>query len=127
MTPVDLRSRQFHDREASMKIWVLALVVSLAVPAGGDDKKKPPEKKGGPSVDELLAQADGKQKAGDLDGAVELLRRASGLEGATGEPSLRLGRVLEQKLDLDAAMDAYKAASDKLSGAAKGEALGRLS
>ena len=44
-----------------------------------------------------------------------------------GEVSLRLGRELEDKHELDTAIDAYQAAAAGLSGAAKGEALARLS
>ncbi len=44
-----------------------------------------------------------------------------------GEASLRLGRELEDKHELDTAIDAYQAAAGVLSGAAKGEALARLS
>jgi tetratricopeptide (TPR) repeat protein len=104
----------------------LALIVVLAattLTAGGE--KKPAEKRG-LSLEDALSQADEKLKAGDPDAAAELLRKATAMEGATGEPSLRLGRVLEAKFELDAAMDAYKVAAGKLSGAAKGEALGRL-
>ncbi len=64
--------------------------------------------------------------AGDLDGAVETLQAAAA-QDETGEASLRLGRVLEIKYDLDLALDAYTAAAAKLSGASKGEALARLS
>ena len=102
--------------------FILALA-SVSLPVAGE--KKPPEKKG-LSLEEALSQADEKVKAGDLDGAAELLRKAAAMEGATGEPSLRLGRVFETRYELDAAIDAYKAAGAKLSGPAKGEALGRL-
>ncbi len=44
-----------------------------------------------------------------------------------GEASLSLGRSLEEKHELDTAIDAYQAAAAGLSGPAKGEALGRLS
>jgi len=111
-------------------VWIVAL--ALAVPLFADDKKddkgkkdvKPAEKVVSP--DDLMKQAAQKEAAGDLDGAAELFAKAASAAGATGEPSLRLGRVLEAKGELDKAMDAYKAAGEKLSGAAKGEALGRL-
>ena len=45
---------------------------------------------------------------------------------AAGDASLRLGRLLEQRFEIDNAIDAYQAAAGKLAGAAKGEALGRL-
>ena len=74
-----------------------------------------------------LRLAEEKLAAGDLDGAADLLRKAAALPGATGEPSLRLGRVLEGKHEIDTAIDAYQAAAAGLSGASKGEALARLS
>jgi tetratricopeptide (TPR) repeat protein len=112
--------------------WLLALLVAL--PIGAQDKKKDDkkdEKKGEAkkpavvTVDELFKQADEKIAAGDADGAADTLRKAAGMDPG-GEASLRLGRVLEGKYDLDSAIDAYKAAADKLSGAAKGEALARM-
>src|SRR5712691_5226185 len=114
-------------------VWLLAFM--LASPAAADkdkdkdkDKKKPPEKAAvGVSADDLAKQAEEKAAAGDAAGAKELLEKAAALPSATGDVSLRLGRLLESTHDLDGAMDAYKAAADKLAGAAKGEALGRLS
>jgi tetratricopeptide (TPR) repeat protein len=44
-----------------------------------------------------------------------------------GAAALALGRQLESKHEIDTAIDAYQAAAAALSGAAKGEALGRLS
>jgi tetratricopeptide (TPR) repeat protein len=76
---------------------------------------------------DLLRQAEEKLAAGDAEGAANLLRKAAAAPGATGEPSLRLGRVLEGKHEIDNAIDAYQAAAAKLSGASKGEALARLS
>src|SRR5262249_20153415 len=76
--------------------------------------------------DDLVKQADAKIAAGDAAGAKELLQQAAALPTATGDVSLRLGRVLESTHELDGAMDAYKAAGDKLTGPAKAEALGRL-
>jgi tetratricopeptide (TPR) repeat protein len=103
----------------------LCLALVLAVPAA--DQKKVEQKKAGPaSAEELMKQADEKSAAGDVDGAVELLRRAVALGGASGEPDLRLGRALESRFELDGAIDAYKAAAPKLAGAQKGEALARL-
>ncbi len=105
---------------------LLLLSLLLTLPAGADDqdKKKAPEKPpvaapGGP-----VAQAEEKAAAGDLDGAIEILSKAAA--GSGGDVSLRLGQLLERRFDLDTAMDAYKAAAAKLSGAPKGEALGRL-
>jgi len=114
-----------------MKALIGMLVVALAVPAAAQEKGKKDEKKPAPapaaaSPDQLMRDAEQKAAAGDKDGAVELLRRAAAMPAATGEPSMRLGRLLEGKYEFDAAIDAYKAAADKLTGPAKGEALGRM-
>src|SRR5260221_2072166 len=116
-----------------MKRWVWLLAVSLALPAGADDKKKDEKRKderkpeaGAVAPSDLLKQADEKTAAGDVDGALELLRKAQGIEATAGEASLRLGRALEAKYDLDVAIDAYRVAGEKLGGSAKGEALGRM-
>jgi tetratricopeptide (TPR) repeat protein len=100
---------------------VLSLVLAFAAPAALAQKKPTAA-----TPEELMQEADAKVAAGDVDGALELLRRAVALPGASGEPSLRLGRVLESRFELDSAIDAYKTAAEKLSGPAKGEALGRL-
>jgi tetratricopeptide (TPR) repeat protein len=100
---------------------VLSLVLAVAAPAAVAQKKPTAA-----TPEELMQQADAKVAAGDVEGALELLRRAVALPGASGEPSLRLGRVLESRFELDSAIDAYKTAAEKLSGPAKGEALGRL-
>jgi tetratricopeptide (TPR) repeat protein len=86
-------------------------------------KKKAPDK----AAADPLQQAEEMAAAGDLDGAEKLLRGAAAAAGATGEPSLRLGRLLEGKHELDTAIEAYEAAAAGLSGPAKGEALARLS
>jgi tetratricopeptide (TPR) repeat protein len=107
---------------------VVALLM-VALPVLGADKpkdKKDKDKKSAPAAVDPLAEADAKVAAGDLDGAAEALTRAAAAPGATGEPSLRLGRVREQQSQYDVAIDAYKAAADKLTGPAKGEALGRM-
>ena len=103
---------------------LLVLSLLLTFPAGADDqaKKKAPDKP--QATPGHLAQAEEKLAAGDLDGAIEILKKAA--PGAGGDVSLRLGQLLERRLDLDTAADAYQAAAPKLSGAAKGEALGRL-
>lgn len=106
----------------------LCLALVLAVPASAQQKeqKQPPKKAAAATPEELIRQADEKIAAGDADAAIELLRRAVGLGGASGDPALRLGRLLESRYELDAAIDAYRDAAGKLSGAAKGEALARL-
>ncbi len=111
-----------------MTRWVFVLTLLLAFSAGAQEKgKKKDEKKPVSAVPaDLLKQAEEKSAAGDLDGAIDLLRKAQGGEATAGEASLRLGRALESKYDVDLAIDAYRAAADKLAGAAKGEALGRM-
>ena len=106
----------------------LALGMASALAAQAADQPKDKKDKGKPAAVAVdpLAEADAKVAAGDLDGAAEALARAAAAPGATGEPSLRLGRVREQQSQLDVAIDAYKVAADKLAGPAKGEALGRL-
>ncbi len=109
----------------------LCLTLALAIPVSPEQKKpeqkKGEQKKAGPATPEdLFQKPDEKIAAGDSDGALELLRRAVALGGASGDPGLRLGRLLESRYELDGAIDAYKAAADKLAGGAKGEALARL-
>ena len=58
-----------------MKHWILVVALAATLPALADDKSKDQKKaaKGGPpTVEELVAQADQKSAAGDLDGAVAL-------------------------------------------------------
>ena len=114
-----------------MKAWIGVMAVALLAVSGaaqdkdkGKDKKQAQAKTVGP--DALIKEAEAKAAGGDVDGAIELLQKAAALEGATGEPSLRLGRLREGKSELDLAIDAYQAAAGKLVGAPKGEALGRL-
>jgi tetratricopeptide (TPR) repeat protein len=115
-----------------MRRWACLLALALAVPAAAQDKNKDKGKKAAEAkpaavtVDELVRQADEKSAAGEHDAAAELLRKAADMPGATGDVTLRLGRVLEAKGEMDTAIDAFKAASDKLTGGAKGEALGRM-
>lgn len=117
-----------------MRRWacLLALALAVAVPAAAQDKskdksKKAAEQKPAPiTIDDLVRQAEEKSAAGEHDAAAELLGKAAGMPAATGDVSLRLGRVLEAKGEMDTAIDAYKAASDKLTGPPKGEALGRM-
>jgi tetratricopeptide (TPR) repeat protein len=113
----------------------LALALAFAPAASADekkdkekDKKAPPAAKtAGPSADELLTQAEAKAAAGDAAGATELAHKATAAPGAAPETGLRVGRVLESAKDLDGAIDAYKAAAEKLAGASKAEALARQS
>ena len=113
--------------------WILVAALVSAGPADDKSKdkdkdKKAPEKAAAATTpEELYRQADEKAAGGDLEGAANLLRRAAAMPGAAGEASLRLGRVLEAKHELDTAIDAYQAAGAASSGPAKGEALARLS
>jgi tetratricopeptide (TPR) repeat protein len=117
-----------------MKRWACLLALALALPAAAQDKnkdkdkgKKAAEQKPAPAgPEELIKQAEQKSAAGEHDAAAELLRKAAAMPGAASDVSLRLGRVLEAKGEMDTAIDAYKAGAEKLSGPAKGEALGRM-
>ena len=107
--------------------WLLLVALS-AVPAASDDKKKD-EKKGkeaaqAPVVVDPVKDAEAKLAAGDADGAIKVLEGAMATNGAA---ALKLGVLRESRGELDVAVDAYKAASATLTGAAKGEALGRMS
>ncbi len=114
-----------------MKRWACLLAMSLLVAAGvGAQEEAPPEESEPAFVNftaaELEAQADEKLAAGDKDGAVVALEQALRAEGATGEMAMRLGLLHEELGGLDNAIDAYGVAGEKLEGAAKGEALGRM-
>jgi tetratricopeptide (TPR) repeat protein len=97
------------------------------MPAAADAKKK--EKKGKKTEAEIsvVQLASDKASGGDVDGAIDLLREASADETAPGDVLLKLGELLSGKAELDAAIDALTAAAEKLTGAPRGEALGRLS
>jgi len=116
-----------------MKRWAFVLSLALvATPALAQDRGKDKDKKDAkkPTVataEVLIAEAEAKAAAGDADGAAESLRKAAAMPSpAAGDASLRLGRLLESRFEMDNAIDAYRAAAEKLAGAAKGEALGRL-
>jgi len=111
-------------------VWVLALVlvsvpvVSMAQGKKDKEKEKEQSKKGGVATPaDLVKEAEAKEAAGDLDGAVDLLKKAA---ESSPDAALRLGRLHEKRFELDLAIDDYKAAGEKLEGPAKGEALGRL-
>jgi tetratricopeptide (TPR) repeat protein len=114
-----------------MKRWSWLLIAALvAAPALAADKKKD-DKKGkekeaaaaaAQSPGDVIKDAEAKLAAGDSDGAVKVLEDAK----ADGAVALRLGELRESRGELDMAVDAYKAAAESLSGAAKGEALGRM-
>ena len=110
--------------------WLLALLLFTPI-AAEKDKDKDKKKADAPakttvSVEDLVRQADEKTAAGDAAGAKDLLEKAAAMPTATGDVWLRLGRTLDAAHDLDGAMDAYRSAGGKLTGPAKGEALGRL-
>jgi Tfp pilus assembly protein PilF len=116
-----------------MKTTLAALGVALVLlPAayGKDDKDTKAAAPAAPkksALEMLFEQADQKLAAGDRDAALRTLREAAEQPGTAGaEAQLRLGRVLEIT-EVDAALDAYKAAAGSLTGAGKGEALGRMS
>jgi tetratricopeptide (TPR) repeat protein len=121
-----------------MKSWTLlvALAASVSAVAADKDKNKDKDKKkeaaaapqapAAGTPDALVREAEAKVAAGDAKGAVDVLRRAAALPGAGGEVSLRLGRLLDEQLELDSAIDAYTAAAAKLTGPSRAEALGRM-
>jgi tetratricopeptide (TPR) repeat protein len=119
-----------------MKRWSWLLLAALvAAPSVADDKKKD-EKKAkdapvaqapaaqAPAAQDALKEAEASLAAGDADAAITVLEKAAGTDGKAG---LRLGRLRESRGELLPAEDAYKAAADRLAGAEKGEALGRMS
>jgi tetratricopeptide (TPR) repeat protein len=117
--------------------WLVAAAL-LAAPALAEDKKKEDKKaKEAPAaqapaaqplapqapVQDVVKDAEAKLAAGDADRAFAMLEKAALVDGKVG---LRLGMLRESRGELLPAEDAYKAAAEKLSGAEKGEALGRL-
>jgi tetratricopeptide (TPR) repeat protein len=108
--------------------WLLAVALAAA-PAIAEDKKKDDKKaKDAPAAAAAVQQdavpaAEAKLAAGDVDGALAILDKAA---ASDGKAALKLGVVREGRGELDQAVDAYKAAAEKLSGPGKGEALGRL-
>jgi tetratricopeptide (TPR) repeat protein len=110
--------------------WLLAafLLASPALAADKKEDKKKDDKKGkeAPAAvvqQDPVAAAEAALAGGDADGAVSILDKAAATDGRAG---LRLGVLRESRGELDLAVDAYKAAAEKLSGAGKGEALGRM-
>lgn len=101
----------------------VALLVVPTIALAQGKKGEAPPKKG----DALLKTAAEKEAAGDLDGALELMKKATDEADATGGAFLALGKLYEKRFEVDLAIDTLKLASDKLTGPAKGEALGRLS
>ncbi len=122
-----------------MKRWSWLLVAAfLAAPALADDKKKEDKKAKEapaaqapapqpaapqPPTQDVVKDAEARLAAGDADKAFAMLEKVAAYDGKVG---LRLGMLRESRGELLPAEDAYKAAAEKLSGAEKGEALGRL-
>ena len=113
-----------------MKRWSWLLLAALAAaPAIADDKKKDDKKAKdapaaqAPAAPDALKDAEAKVAAGDSEGAVEVLKKAMATDPMA---ALRLGRLRESRGELDLAVDDYKAAAEKLTGPAKGEALARM-
>ena len=122
-----------------MKGWSCLLVVALvAAPALAEEKKKedkkakeapaaqvpaPPAPASQVPTQDVVKEAEAKIAAGDADRAFAMLEKAAAIDGKVG---IRLGMLHESRGELLPAEDAYKAAAEKLSGAPKGEALGRL-
>jgi tetratricopeptide (TPR) repeat protein len=75
---------------------------------------------------ELLQKVEQAVTEGHVDAAIDLLQKASARPDAPGEIPLRLGRLLEGRLDTEAALAAFQSAAGKLDGAAKGEALAQV-
>ena len=104
-----------------MRLWIrIVCLALLASPALAQ------EEAAAPTVESLIAEAEAKAAAGQFDEAKEQLKKVKAMPEGAGPGSLALGRVLEELGELDLAMDAFEEASEALSGAAKGEALGHL-
>ncbi len=108
--------------------WLLAvaLFASPAFAADKKDDKKKDDKKAPAATaaqQDPLAAAQEKLAAGNTEEAVSILDKAMATDGRAG---LRLGELRETRGELDLAVDAYKVAAEKLTGAGKGEALGRM-
>ena len=108
-----------------MKRWACLLAMALlvtAVSAVGTRAQEEPAPTSNP-----VGEAESLLAAGDSDGAVKVLEKGTDILGETGARSaLRLGVLRESRGELDNAIDAYFAAAERLEGAGKGEALGRL-
>ena len=120
-----------------MKVRVCLAVGLLVIPAvlSAAEKKDKDKPKGAPSApvvklspgEDAIKKAQEKVAAGQVEQAKRILEAATQAEGMTGEPFLFLAQLLEPTPDWERAVAAYKSAGEKLSGPAKGEALGRLS
>lgn len=95
---------------------IAVLLLSLAAPAAAQTHHDPAA---------ALQEADAKQKAGDLAGALAVLKKAAESASAPAELHVRLAQVYEAHGELDLAIDTYALATAKLSGAALAEAHAR--
>ncbi len=103
-----------------VRIVCLALLTS---PALAQEVPEAPEPR---AVETLIAEAQAMAVAGRPTEAMELLEQVRARPGGAGPGSFALGMMLVGLGDLDMAIDAFKSAGEALSGAAKGEALGRV-
>ena len=104
-----------------MRHWIrIVCLALLASPAFAQEEAE------APTPAELIVEAEAKAAAGQFDEARAQLEEVMAMPEGAGPGSLALGRILEEQGELDLAMDAFKQASDVLSGAGKGEALGHL-
>jgi tetratricopeptide (TPR) repeat protein len=119
-----------------MRAWVWFLVLALAISGaeaaekkdkGGKDKAVLKAEPKLPPGDLAVQQAEERLRAGQHKEALTALRQATQVEGMTGEPFLRLAALIENSQEVDTAAANYKIAAERLSGAAKAEALARLS
>jgi tetratricopeptide (TPR) repeat protein len=107
-----------------MKRWASVLAVTLLLVAAGVARAQDAQE---PAARDAVAEAEAKLAAGDSDGAVQVLESGKEAPGeAGGLAALRLGVLRESRGELDNAIDAYTMAGEKLTGAEKGEALGRM-
>jgi tetratricopeptide (TPR) repeat protein len=113
--------------------WVVVgLLVVPAVSSAAEKKGKdkvpaaPAAAKLSPG-EEAVKKAQDRVASGQTDLAKRTLEDAMQVENMTGEPFLMLAEMLEPSTEWEKAAGAYKTAAERLSGAAKAEALGRLS
>ena len=102
-----------------MTLWSCLLLSAFAAapaPAAQAPATQPPL-----PVD-VVREAEAQLAAGNADRAIALLERGARTDGKV---ALRLGKLRESRGELLPAEDAYKAAAEQMSGAGKGEALGR--
>jgi tetratricopeptide (TPR) repeat protein len=102
-----------------MELWSCPLLVALSAVPALAVQARPTQP---PVPVDYLREAESQLAAGNVDRAIYLLEKGARTDGKV---ALRLGKLRESRGELLFAEDAYKAAAGLLSGAAKGEALGR--